>query len=112
MKTVEGDEMGIIDGIKNKIPFMKKKEEEYTPDIGAFPETPEATLPGVGLPGAVPPELQLGVKTQLPSQAQTEDELIKSKLELLSTKIDSIKLMVERIEQRLTYIENLIGEKF
>ena len=100
--------MGIIDSIKNKIPFMKKKEEEYVPDIGAFPEAPESIPPG--LPSAVPPELQLGVKTQPPSQ--TEDELIKSKLELLSTKIDSIKLMVERIEQRLTYIENLIGEKF
>jgi hypothetical protein len=109
---MEGDEMGIIDSIKNKIPFMKKKEEEYTPDIGAFPEVPEATIPSPGLPSVMPPELQLGVKTQLPSQVQTEDELIKSKLELLSTKIDSIKLMVERIEQRLTYIENLISGKF
>ncbi|MCW1296570.1 MAG: hypothetical protein OH319_02720 [Candidatus Parvarchaeota archaeon] len=105
--------MGVVDSIRNKIPLLRKKEEDYSGDIGAFPEyaEPAVPTPPIQSPG-LPPELQLGMSTQAPlTQTKSDTELIKSQLELLSTKIESIKVIVERIDQRLTFLEHMISER-
>jgi len=88
-------------------PFRRKKEE-YPEILPPIPETTKKEEPYLFPTPSLPPI------ASTPTQAQAHEISgdLRKDLELISTKLEMIKIQLERLDQRLTIIEKMISERY
>ncbi|MCW1301269.1 MAG: hypothetical protein QW507_01815 [Candidatus Nanoarchaeia archaeon] len=88
-------------------PFKRKKKEEY-PEI---PTMPSPSLEPSLIPSPIPPVAISPPQVTVTSPPSVEGNLRKD-LEVISAKLETIRIQLERLDQRITILEKLITQKY
>ena len=110
-------DLGLDSGLGDpNMPGLQDNLGMETPNFG-MPPHPNRPVPmsptaynapfGTPRPQTAPPGFQAAPPTPMPMQQNAQEEIMKKDLELLSYKLDTLKVALDMVNQRLANIERL-----